>query len=90
MSPRIHPLLARANRVNKCSDIRQQTTISVTMGVQRKPLMVPPMVRKKLVVVGDGECGKTCLLLVYSRNEFPENYVPTIFENYIAELRVST
>jgi len=60
------------------------------MGVQRKPLMVPPMVRKKLVVVGDGECGKTCLLLVYSRNEFPENYVPTIFENYIAELRVST
>ncbi|KAK2171779.1 hypothetical protein NP493_1027g00006 [Ridgeia piscesae] len=58
------------------------------MGVQRKPLMVPPMVRKKLVVVGDGECGKTCLLLVYSRNEFPENYVPTIFENYIAELRM--
>ena len=48
----------------------------------------PPMVRKKLVVVGDGECGKTCLLLVYSRDEFPEQYVPTIFENYVAELQV--
>ncbi|KAI0225651.1 Ras-like GTP-binding protein RHO, partial [Lamellibrachia satsuma] len=42
----------------------------------------------KLVVVGDGECGKTCLLLVYSRDEFPEHYVPTIFENYVAELQV--
>ena len=45
-------------------------------------------VRKKLVIVGDGECGKTCLLLVFCRDEFPEYYVPTIFENYVAELQV--
>ena len=62
----------------------------MTMGVQRKPRMVPPMMRKKLVVVGDGECGKTCMMLVYSRNTFPQRYEPTIFENYLAELRVST
>jgi len=29
-------------------------------------------IRKKLVVAGDGACGKTCLLIVFSRDEFPE------------------
>ena len=44
--------------------------------------------RKKLVVVGDGECGKTCLLIVFSRDEFPEVYVPTVFETYVADIVV--
>ena len=45
-------------------------------------------VRKKLVVVGDGECGKTCLLIVFSRDEFPDDYVPTVFETYVADIYV--
>ena len=46
------------------------------------------LIRKKLVVVGDGECGKTCLLIVFSKDEFPEVYVPTVFETYVADIEV--
>lgn len=38
------------------------------------------------MVVGDGFCGKTSLLHVFQYNEFPEDYVPTVFENYIVRI----
>lgn len=45
-------------------------------------------IRKKLVIVGDGACGKTCLLIVFSKDQFPEVYVLTVFENYVADIEV--
>jgi GTPase SAR1 family protein len=41
------------------------------------------VIRKKLVIVGDVKCGKTCLLTVLTTNEFPkpEEFVPSVLEN---------
>ncbi|KIK45441.1 hypothetical protein CY34DRAFT_780562 [Suillus luteus UH-Slu-Lm8-n1] len=44
-------------------------------------------IRRKLVIVGDGACGKTSLLCSFALGEFPKEYV-TIFENYVAEIRL--
>ena len=38
--------------------------------------------RRKLVVVGDGECGKTSLLMVHAQGVFPTEYTPTVFETH--------
>ena len=45
-------------------------------------------IRRKLVIVGDGACGKTCLLFAFTKDEFPDKYIPTVFENYVSDIEV--
>lgn len=45
-------------------------------------------IRRKLVIVGDGAAGKSSLLAVFALGEFPSSYTPTVFDNYVAELRL--
>ncbi|MCJ1307475.1 Rho GTPase [Agyrium rufum] len=46
------------------------------------------VMRRKLVIIGDGACGKTSLLSVFTLGFFPTTYIPTVFENYVTDCRV--
>ncbi|GAA5899607.1 uncharacterized protein JCM6883_005272 [Sporobolomyces salmoneus] len=48
----------------------------------KKPL------NRKLVVVGDGACGKTSILNVFVSGVFPDTYEPTVFENHTVDILV--
>ncbi|PVD24242.1 hypothetical protein C0Q70_14712 [Pomacea canaliculata] len=45
-------------------------------------------IQKNLVTVGDGECGKTCLMVVFTQNHFPEDYTATDLGKYGANITV--
>ncbi|GMM32069.1 Rho family GTPase [Martiniozyma asiatica (nom. inval.)] len=46
----------------------------------------PAPLQRKMVILGDGACGKTSLLNVFTRGYFPKVYEPTVFENYMHDI----
>jgi small GTP-binding protein len=43
---------------------------------------------RKLVIVGDGMCGKTCLLFAFKEDKFITTHDATIFDTYVADIQV--
>jgi Ras homolog gene family, member A len=47
-------------------------------------------IRKKLVIIGDGAVGKTCLIQSYFKNKFSSEYQTTVFETYVTNIQVES
>jgi len=50
--------------------------------------MTEPKTHIRITVVGDGDTGKTCMLIVYKDKKYEDYYVPTVFDSYSMNVRV--
>eukprot|EP00095_Tigriopus_kingsejongensis_P002167 snap_masked-scaffold1063_size65393-processed-gene-0.9 protein:Tk02167 transcript:snap_masked-scaffold1063_size65393-processed-gene-0.9-mRNA-1 annotation:"rho-related gtp-binding protein" len=52
------------------------------------PQPLPPLRKIKCVLLGDGAVGKTSLIISYTTNGYPQEYVPTAIDTYDAIVTV--
>ncbi|CAM9543092.1 unnamed protein product [Lampetra fluviatilis] len=76
--------------VHSHSHSRSRATSRLPVESERRisHISVNPSITCKVVVVGDSRSGKTALLHAFAKDSYPEQYVPTVFENYTASFEL--
>lgn len=86
------PNLPISNSSHSASSHESSSTRTPVTPLGTSPLNSPrgggSSIRRKLVVIGDGACGKTSLLVAYKDDSFTGAYVPTVFETSTASVPV--
>ena len=55
---------------------------------ENPPHAITPSQQVKIVVIGDGSIGKTCLLTVFVEKSFPVDYIPTVFNTMEYKMKI--